>query len=121
MERRSQLVGLRSFKRQVLAFQLGNCCFLFDEVQVLCIQRRLWPPRWVNYRSRGQKEVRRDGGLLLSERKTHRTALKLSKNGIFRREQFCVFSVAVMEVMCPCSGIQGDAEGLGTLVLWCKR
>lgn len=28
MERRSQLVGLLSFKRQVLAFQLRNCCFL---------------------------------------------------------------------------------------------
>lgn len=39
MERRSQLAGLQSFKRQVLAFQLGNCCFLFDKVQVLCIQR----------------------------------------------------------------------------------
>lgn len=82
---------------------------------------QLWPPRWVNYRSRGQREVRRDGGLLLSERRTHRAALELSKNGIFRREQFCVFSVAAVEVMCPCSGIQGDAEGWGTLVLWCKR
>lgn len=100
MEGRSQLAGLVNFKRQVLMFQLGNCCFLFNEMQVLAVQCWLWPSSLVNYRSRRWKEVMLVGGLLLREKKAYRAALKLNKDGIFRSEQLCVFYMEAMQVMC---------------------